>query len=225
MDAWDSCNSLPPGSLEGRECFCGLDLATTYDTSAFIALFPAPDGTFDVLCRFWIPGDNALERERRDRVPYTMWANDTDTGLSFTDGNVTDYDFVRKDIVEFSKVYNVRQIAMDRWNATQLSIQLQGDGLDLVGYGQGVASMSAPSKMLENLIASGKIRHAGNPVLSWMAGNVTVKVDAAGNIRPVKPKAGSSERIDGIVSLIMALGIQMSHRPEEPSPDPGIMFL
>ena len=80
-------------------------------------------------------------------------------------------------------------------------------------------------KSTENLIASGKIRHAGNPVLSWMAGNVTVKVDAAGNIRPVKPKAGSSERIDGIVSLIMALGIQMSHRPEEPSPDPGIMFL
>ena len=147
MDAWDSCNSLPPGSLEGRECFCGLDLATTYDTSAFIALFPAPDGTFDVLCKFWIPGDNALERERRDRVPYTMWANDTDTGLSFTDGNVTDYDFVRKDIVEFSKVYNVRQIAMDRWNATQLSIQLPRDGLDLVGYGQGVEYEAAPSKI------------------------------------------------------------------------------
>ena len=144
MDAWDSCNSLPPGSLEGRECFCGLDLATTYDTSAFIALFPAPDGTFDVLCKFWIPGDNALERETRQGSLYE-WANDTDTGLSFTDGNVTDYDFVRKDIVEFSKVYNVK-FAMDRWNATQLSIQLQGDGLDLVGYGRGVASMSAPSK-------------------------------------------------------------------------------
>lgn len=225
MDAWDSCNSLPPGTLEGRECFCGLDLATTYDTSAFIALFPAPDGTFDILCKFWIPGDNALERERRDRVPYTIWANDQDTGLTFTDGNVTDYDFVRRDIVDFSKRFNVRQIAMDRWNATQLSIQLQGDGLDLVGYGQGVASMSAPSKMLENLIASGKIRHGGNPVLSWMAGNATVKVDAAGNIRPVKPKAGSPERIDGIVSLVMALGIQMSHRPEEQKPDPGIMIL
>lgn len=225
MDAFSACGSPPPDSLEGRECWCGLDLATTYDTSAFVALFPAPDGTFDVLCKFWIPGDNALERERRDRVPYTKWADDPDTGLAFTDGNVTDYDVIRRDINEFGKTYNIRQLAVDRWNATQLSIQLQGDGIDVVGYSQGVGAMSAPSKLLENLIVSGKLRHGGNLVLSWMAGNVTIKVDAAGNIRPVKPKQGSGERIDGIVALIMAIGIQSSQKPEEPKPDPSIMIL
>jgi phage terminase large subunit-like protein len=225
MAAWHGCESQPPGPLEGRECWCGLDLATTYDTSAFVALFPAPDGTYDVLCRFWIPGDNALDREKRDRVPYTVWANDAATGLKMTDGNVTDYDVVRRDINEFAKTFNVKQIAIDRWNATQLSLQLQGDGHDVVGYSQGVGSMSAPSKLLENLIASGRIRHAGNPVLSWMAGNASVKVDASGNIRPVKPKPGSPERIDGIVALVMALGVQSSQKPPEEVPEPGILIL
>jgi phage terminase large subunit-like protein len=224
MDAWDSCSSGPPAPLDGRECWCGLDLATTFDTSAFVAVFPAEDGTYDVLCRFWIPGDNAQDREKRDRVPYTVWANEPENGLTMTDGNVTDYDIIRRDIVEFSKKYNVRQIAIDRWNATQLSLQLQGDGLEVIGYGQGMGSMSSPSKQLEALIASGKIRHGGNQILAWMAGNASVKVDAAGNIKPVKPKHGAAERIDGIVALVMAIGVHASHKPPD-TKEPSILIL
>ena len=224
MDAWDSCAAAPPAPLEGRECWCGLDLATTFDTSAFIAVFPAEDGYVDVLCRFWIPGDNATERERKDRVPYTVWAKDPKNGLTMTPGNVTDYDVIRRDIVEFSKKYNVRQIAIDRWNATQLALQLQGDGLEVIGFGQGMGSMSSPSKTLEALIASGKVRHGGNSVLAWMAGNASVKVDAAGNIKPVKPKHGSAERIDGIVALVMALGINATYKPQAQQ-TPSILIL
>ena len=224
-EAWAACDDKPPGPLDGRECWCGLDLATTYDTSAFVALFPAEDGTFDVLCRFWIPGDNAAEREKRDRVPYIAWANEPETGLKMTDGNVTDYDVIRKDVNEFARQYNMRQLAIDRWNATQLSIQLNQDGHDVVGFSQGIGSMSAPSKLLENLVVSGKIRHAGNKVLTWMAGNASVKVDSNGNFRPVKPKQGNAERIDGIVSLIMAIGIHSAQKPPEDIPEPGIMLL
>ena len=226
MEAWQACNSGPPGSLEGRECYVGMDLATTYDTSAMVAVFPAEDGTFDVLCRFWIPGDNALERSRRDGVPYSTWASDEATGLTMTDGNVTDYDVIRRDINEFGKTYNVKQIAIDRWNATQLSIQLQSDGFDVVGFSQGVGAMSPPSKMLETLISSGRIRHGGNPVLDWMAGNVSVKVDSNENIKPVKPKPGSPHRIDGIVSLIMALGsFTAGQQNKETTPEPKVFFI
>ncbi len=226
MEQWAACNSDPPDSLEGRECYVGLDLATTYDTSAMVAVFPAPDGTFDVLCRFWIPGDNAIDREKRDRVPYTVWARDPTTGLYMTDGNVTDYDVIRRHIGEFGKTYNVKQIAIDRWNATQLSIQLQADGFDVVGFSQGMAAMSPSSKMLENLIVSNRIRHGGNLVLSWMAGNVSVKTDGNDNIKPIKPKPGSPQRIDGIVSLIMALGAYAANqRPKEAEPQPGMFVL
>lgn len=222
MDAWGECALPPPGPLEGRECWVGLDLATTYDTSAMVAVFPAPDGTYDVLCRFWIPGDNAMERDRRDRVPYTLWAKDPANGLTFTPGDVTDYDVIKRDVDEFAKTYNIRQIGIDRWNATQLAGQLAGSGHDIVGFSQGIGSISAPSRVLENLIASGKIRHNGNKVLSWMIGNVAVREDASSNIKPIKPKPGSPERIDGVISLVMALGVYIN-KPADLNPD--IFFL
>jgi phage terminase large subunit-like protein len=225
MAAWAGGSDHPRRPLDGRPCWCGLDLATTFDTSAFVALFPDDDGTYDVLCRFWVPQENAAERERRDRVPYLVWAKDPASGLTMTDGNVTDYDVIRRDILAFSSRYNVRKIGIDRWNSTQLSTQLQGDGLEVVGFSQGFGSMSAPSKTLENLVVGGRLRHAGNPVLTWMANNVSVKVDANGNIRPVKPKPTSPERIDGVVSLVMAIGVHAESQREPTRPAPEIVVL
>jgi phage terminase large subunit-like protein len=57
---------------------------------------------------------------------------------------------------------------------------------------------------LEALLMGKRIRHGGNPVLRWMADNVSVKQDPAGNLKPDKAK--SNGRIDGIVAMIMALG-------------------
>lgn len=202
-DAWSKCGGPLRDELEKREWYAGLDLATTTDLSAFVMVSQADDGTFDVMCTFWVPQQNANERTLRDKVDYVGWIRDGH--IRATDGNVTDYDVIRRDIVELAKKYNIRQVGIDRWNATQLATQLQGEGISVVGFGQGYGSMSAPTKQLENLVLSEKIRHANHPVLSWMAANVAVQSDYAGNIKPSKQK--STERIDGIVSLVMALGI------------------
>ena len=204
MDHWSQGAVPCPVNLAGRECWAGLDLATTYDTTALVLLFPLGDGRYWVEPHFWIPEENAAARERRDKVPYLTWAR---AGrLKMTPGNVTDYDVVRADINALAKRYQIRGIAIDRWNATQLSTQLQGDGLQIVGFGQGYGSMSSPSKQLEGLIVAGKILHGGHEVLTWQAGNVAIQRDgAADNIKP--SKARSTERIDGIVSLVMAIGI------------------
>ena len=61
--------------------------------------------------------------------------------------------------------------------------------------------MTAPTKELEKLVVSGKLRHGGHPVLRWMASNVAVELDAAGNLKPSKKR--STERIDGIVAAII----------------------
>ena len=63
------------------------------------------------------------------------------------------------------------------------------------------------------LVVSGKLRHGGHPVLRWMASNVAVETDAAGNLKPSKKK--STERIDGIVAGVMALGRSMLHQPRQ----------
>ena len=204
MDHWAQGSKPCPVDLAGRECWAGLDLATTYDTTALVLLFPLGDGTYWAEPHFWIPDENAHQRERRDKVPYLTWARQGK--LKMTPGNVTDYDVVRADINDLAKKYQIRGLAIDRWNATQLATQLQGDGLNVVGFGQGYGSMSAPSKQLESLVVAGKLLHGGHEVLTWQAGNVAIQSDsAAGNIKP--SKARSTERIDGMVSLVMAIGI------------------
>jgi phage terminase large subunit-like protein len=92
---------------------------------------------------------------------------------------------------------------------------LQEDGLPVQNFRQGYASLSGPSKQLENWVVSGKVLHGGHPVLTWQAGNVAIQSDsAAGNIKP--SKARSTERIDGIVSLVMAIGLWQTAVAPEP---------
>src|SRR5205085_7981312 len=105
-------------------------------------------------------------------------------------------------IKELGERYRIQSIAIDRWNATQLSTQLDADGFEIVAFGQGFASMNWPTK-LEEVVLSGRLRHGGNPVLRWMAGNVSLETDAADNWKPSKKK--STERIDGIVALVMGI--------------------
>lgn len=202
-DAWAKCGGPLRDKLEERQWYGGLDLASTTDLSALVLVSQDEDGTFDVMPFFWVPEANASERTLRDKVDYLGWIRDGH--IRATDGNVTDYDVIRRDIVELSKQFDIRQVGIDRWNATQLATQLQGEGIDVVGFGQGYGSMSSPTKQLESLVLGDKIRHAGHPVLSWMAANVAVQSDHQGNIKPSKQK--STERIDGMVALVMALGI------------------
>lgn len=221
MDHWAQGNVPCPVSLAGRECWAGLDLATTYDTTALVLLFPLEDGTYWVEPHFWIPSDNMHARVRRDKVPYDVWHKQGH--LHVTEGNVTDYDRVRVDINDLAKKYQIRGIAIDRWNATQLATQLQGDGRNVVGFGQGYGSMSAPAKRTEALCVAGKLLHGGHPTLTWQAGNVAIQSDYAQNIKPSKSK--STERIDGIVSLVMALGIHDTATAPPPEQSWDLMTL
>ena len=209
LDKWDACGEgiVNPDELEGRFCYAGLDLASTTDIAAFVMVFPHEDGLSSVLARFWVPEEGIRKRAHRDRVPYDLWAKQGH--ITPTEGDVIDYDQIRADIAELAKLYNIREIAFDRWGAAQISTQLQGDGLTVVPMGQGFASMSPPTKELEKLILGRQLRHGGNPVLRWMASNVAVKQDPAGNLKPAKDK--SAERIDGIVALIMAIDRASRH--------------
>lgn len=199
MEKWDACDSPLP-DLKGCECFAGLDLSSTTDISALVLVFPQED-RHAVLPFFWVPGEGAERRERKDRVPYQRWIKDNH--IEATEGEVIDYDVIRRRVNELNQKYHIREIAIDRWNATQLATQLEGDGLEVIAFGQGYSSMNAPTKRLEELVLSGRLVHGDHPVLRWMAGNVSIEKDAADNWKPSKKK--SMERIDGIVATIMGL--------------------
>jgi phage terminase large subunit-like protein len=200
LDTWDACAGELP-ELDGRECFAGLDLASTTDIAALSLVFEV-EGRLYVRPFFWVPAEGIKRRSERDRVPYDAWVR---AGLiEATEGDVIDYDVIRKRINELAEQYRIREIAVDRWNATQISTQLTGDGFEMVGFGQGMASMSGPMKELERRLLAKEIAHGGNAVLRWMAANVSATQDAAGNVKPDKSK--SSGRIDGIVATIMSIG-------------------
>jgi len=201
-DEWMECHQeFDYSTLEGKECWGGLDLASTRDLSAFVLVFNV-NGKFIVKPYIFIPKENAKKRSDRDGVNYVEWLRD---GHVFgTEGDVQDYHFIRAKINELSKKYRIQSICYDRWNASQIVIDLQNDGANMDPFGQGFVSMSMPTKALEVEIIAKNIIHDNNPCLNWCLSNITIQEDPAGNIKPNKSK--SVDRIDPIVALIMALG-------------------
>lgn len=222
--SWAACGvrKVDPEKLKGRACYGGLDLSQIYDITALVLVFPPEntDDPYQVICRFWLPADNLIERVRRDQVPYDAWVK---AGfLNLTPGNVVDYDFILAEIESLADRYEIQEIGYDRYGATLVSQRLQDMGGEewVVPIGQGFLSMSPPMKELSKLIASQGLAHGSNPVLTWMADNLVAVEDAAGNIKP--DKARSREKIDGMVALIMGLDRAIRHQESQ---EPNIFIL
>lgn len=211
LSAWDACAPDPEAwrtraeTLRGRRCFGGLDLSSVSDITALVWVFPpeSEGERWQLLVRLWVPAETIELRARRDRVPYDLWAKSG--AVLRTEGNVVDYGVIERQVVADAETFQVCGLAIDRWNATGTAVRLAEDGCNVVMFGQGFASMSAPSKEWERLVVSRLLDHGGHPALRWMVGNVAIVHDDAGNIKPTKQK--SSEKIDGVVGGIMGLGL------------------
>ena len=204
MTAWDACRVEPFGDrLRGRRCYVGIDLSATQDLTAIVALFPDDDGPgFDVLPQFFLPEEQIAQHGRRDRVPYEQWVREG--RLIATPGNSVDYEYVRHALNTWARDFDVREIAVDPWNARDLLTRLKNqDGLNVLEIGQTFAVLSAPTKSLEKAILSRTLRHDGHPVLRWNLSNIVAETDAAGNVK--FSKKGSTQRIDGASALVNAM--------------------
>lgn len=191
--------------LKGKICFPALDLSSKLDITSDVFLFPKQPGLAKarVLPFFFVPEATIVERSKKDRVPYDLWVRQ---GFILpTPGDVVDYDFIRELHRKMAKEFRIQKTAFDPWNATQLSTQLQADGLAMVEHQQGYRSMSDSTKELLKMIAGAEFEHGNNPVLNWMADNLVVSQDPAGNLKPDKSKA--REKIDGLVALIMCISM------------------
>lgn len=211
-------------ALEGRDCYAGLDLSSTSDITAFVLVFPprSESEKYIVLPFFWLPEETLELRCRRDHVLYDVWQRQG--YINTTEGNVIHYGFIERFIERLGEKYHIIEIAYDRWNATQMVQNLEDMGFTMVPFGQGFKDMSPPSKELYKLLMEGNINHGGNPVLKWMAQNVVMRQDPAGNIKPDKER--SVEKIDGIVALIMGLDRCIRSAPVTSVYDErGILFI
>ena len=204
MAHWDACpNKIDLEALVGRTCYGGLDLSTKIDLTAWAKVFvpTEEDPNWIWALQFFVPADNVLERERRDRVPYSLWIKDG--FITATEGNVVDYNALEDAIVKDCETYSIQEVGFDAWNATQIATNLGERGVTMVETIQGTKTMNEPSKEFEALVRAHRINHGGNPVLRWNASNVSVKRDHNDNLMPDKER--STERIDGIVAGLIAM--------------------
>lgn len=213
---WDRNRSfLDDGKLRGREAFGGLDLSSVSDITALSWLFPTEDGGYDVRWRFWLPEDALPALDAATARTASGWVKDG--WLTLTPGDVVDYGFIRAQVLKDLGEFDVTALGYDRWNSSQLVIDLADEGAPMVAIGQGFASLSSPLKEVDRLIRSGTqrnpmLRHDGNPVARWMASNLRVSMDAAGNVKPDKAK--SMSKIDGMSALVTAMALAMTTEPK-----------
>ena len=213
-----------PGTLDGI-VYGGLDLSATTDLTALV-LTCRKDGILHVAPHFWMPQDMVTEATRRDRAPYDVWVREG--WLRTTPGKVIDYDFVARDIGEICSGLDVGKIAFDRWrmDRMKLAFERQGVELPLEPFGQGYVSMSPALDALEADLLNGIVRHGGHPVLAMCAANAVSLPDPAGNRKLDKSKA--TGRIDGMVALAMAEGVEamtIEAAPYSPWDDPSFSLV
>ncbi len=198
MDKWDLC----AGEVDAvGECYGGLDLARRDDLVAWVLVFPKDDGTYHIRPKFFIPKEGMRDKGTLHRVDYEAWEK---AGfLIATPGETVDYNYIFKQIDDDAKKFDIREVAFDRYGSESVISRIDDAGVKVVEFGQGYVSMSTPTKELVNLVKEQKIVHGGHPILRWNADNVIVETDPAGNIKPSKKK--STQKIDGIVAMIMGL--------------------
>ncbi|MCW1431388.1 terminase large subunit [Novosphingobium sp. JCM 18896] len=211
---WKQGNETP-GALEGV-VYGGLDLSATTDLTALV-LTSRVDGLLHVHPTFWMPEDSVMEAKKRDKAPYDVWVKQG--LLRTTPGKVIDYDFVARDIGQITAGLNIAKIGFDRWRMDRMkgALERQGVELPLEPFGQGYVSMSPALDALEADLLNGVVRHGGHPVLAMCAANAVAVPDPAGNRKLDKSKA--TGRIDGLVALTMAEGVEAMHAETDVSVD------
>ena len=204
MQAWGKClqKDLRLDDFVGKPCWLGLDLSSKIDVAALAILF-REGGSYTVFGRFYLPQDTI---DRPENAHYQGWAH---AGrLVATEGGVIDYARIEDDLRDLAGRFEIREIAYDPFQATQLSTRMAAEGFPMVEMRPTILNFSEPMKELEALVLRGRLRHDGDPVLTWMASNTVARPDAKDNIYPTKEVA--QNKIDGIVALIMALGRAMA---------------
>lgn len=208
MQRWAECAdpTLRIEDFRGRPCRIGLDLASKVDIAALEILFPpmSPGEKWATFGKHYLPEETV---ELGPNEHYRAWRDTEDGTLVVTDGNITDYERIEADILDFCSWLQVEEVGYDPHQATFLVTRLTAQGVPCVEYRPVVLNFSEPMKQIDALIRARKLRHAGDPCMTWMMGNVVAHTDAKDNVFPRKER--EEKKIDGPVALITAMGRAM----------------
>lgn len=200
--------------LDGRECYAALDLSGKHDLTSLTLVFPGdePEAPFDVLPMFWTPMGAMAARRPSEQEHFSRWIRDG--YIEPIEGPVIRSRRIAEHLVELRHRYKIKAVAYDRWRIDDLKQDLAelgyaGDEDWLQPFGQGFKDMAPAIEFFSECALTDRINHGGNPVLSACVANAILQTDPAGNQKIDKGRSNSrgTTRIDGAVTLVMALGL------------------
>jgi phage terminase large subunit-like protein len=210
MEKWEKCGaSLNIESYAGMDCWIGVDLASKIDIASVGVLFKErkdDDDEYIFFSKNYLPEENVHSEAHAKSAHYEGWAKEG--WFTLTSGNMMDIDFIADEIRELLSKFNVKEVAFDPWQATQIMGQLGDEGATVVEVRPTVQNFSDPMKTLEALVGAKRFKHENNPVLNWMVSNVVCHRDAKDNIYPRKEQ--EQNKIDGVIALLMALNMALA---------------
>lgn len=213
---WDGCKIAEPPAVEldGKPCWCGLDLGWRDDFAALVRLWEMDAGGLFADFRFWLPKGGKRDLTRTPFREFVARGN-----LELTEGNTTDFAAIRAVLNETRERFELRKVMMDPSYARSEATELMNDNFPVKEFRQNSRNYSVPWKWLvADGLKSKQLRQAGNPIARWMAGHVVIEVDGADGVMPRKKK--SKEKIDGITALCMALAAYL----EDPRKESGNVY-
>lgn len=183
--------------------FIGLDMSATRDLAALVVVWTDEEtGKLAVYPEFFFP-DNPDKKIRNSGIDLTEWI---EKGyIQQHESKSIDQEKIIERFRELKKIFDIRQVNYDKWNAAFIAHKLQSDPLFLTckHFEQNTVWFNFPLKYIERLFFDEDILMGTNPVLRWMFRNIVLYYDGNGNIKIMKNK--SKDSVDGPVSFAMAV--------------------
>lgn len=195
--------NLPEKFFKENDVYVSYDLSRCRDFTA-LTILTVQNDTYYFKNYYYLP-EKALETHA---LKSTIFNWKEQGFITLTPGETIDYEYVRCKILEFNNnVGSIIKVSFDSWNSAQLNKELElEDNLNCEPFKQGIGNFNRPTKEFERLLYNGKVVLDDNPITTWMIGNVEIKEDNNGNIKPVKGYNDSPRKIDGVISILQALG-------------------
>ena len=216
----DSCTQYDLSDFYGMEVFCGLDMAysDSGDICAFSMYIPLSDTHGKMHIHYWIPSSKAQDVGSGYTSEMDYLKMSDDGFISLTEGDMTDYDSVLRDLMSYNENFIIRNIYFDAWNISYFYDQMEKAGLPVFKFNQSIGNMSPPTKRIGEMIHTKDIDFGMNPVTRWMFSNVEIKNIGSGLVKMVR--MNKQKKIDGPISAVMAYAAytnyRMQHKPYNP---------
>lgn len=205
MEAWQACAdpSLRDEDFADVQAWSAVDLAEKNDFAAKVKVFKRGD-IWHVCTRLYY--NEVAARESRT-AQLQGWIDDGHIQVS--PGNLTDFDMVSTDLRRDRDLHDLQEVGYDPALSSYWARQCIDDGLPMVEITQRSLFFTQPLQEIEALVLAGKLKHDGNPAMTWMVGNLVVMTSKYNELKsPTKNR--KEDKIDGAMAMLMALGRAMA---------------